>query len=78
MTVQYGSVSSYQQEPNFESMQVLYHGKWVNMHKLMDLEALIETVEATLEITIDIDISASLILKLIVLVGNNLLILVML
>ena len=78
MTVQSGSASSHQQEPNFEFMQVLYHGKWVNMHNLMDLEALIETVEATLENTIDIDISVSLISELMVLVGNNLLILVML
>ena len=72
MTVQSGSASSHQQEPNFESMQVLYYGKWVNMHKLMDLEALIETVKATLSITIDDDISASLMLELMVLVRNNL------
>ena len=72
MTVQSGSASSHQQEPNFECMQVLYHGKWVNMHKLMDLEALIETVKATLSITIDDDISASLMLELMVLVRNNL------
>ena len=71
MTVQSGSASSHQQEPNFESMQVLYNGKWVNMHKLMDLEALIETVEATLEITIDIDISVSLMLELLALVNTN-------
>ena len=59
-------------------MQVLYHGKWVNMHKLMDLEIAIKIAEATLEITTDAYISASLILELMVLLSNNLLILVML
>ena len=71
MPVQSGSASSHQQEPNFKSMQVFYHGKWVNMHKLMDLEALIETVEAALKITTDDDISVSLMLELLALVNTN-------
>ena len=33
------------------------------MHKLMELEALIKTVEAVLEITIDVDISVNLMLE---------------
>ena len=41
------------------------------MRKLMDLEAMIKTIEATLEITTDDDISASLMLELFALVNIN-------
>ena len=72
MTVQSTPASSHQQEPDFEAIQVLYNGRWVNMHKLMDLEIAIEIAKATLEITADAYISASLILELMVVVSNNL------
>ena len=70
MTVQSTPASSHQQEPDFEAIQVLYHRKWVNMHKLMDLEIAIEIAKATLKITTDAYISASLMLELMVLVSN--------